>query len=211
MPKPSTLFSVHYNHARCTCVHPHYFVYPLSPRSPNGQLYSILIRKFWKASIRHSFPYSHTHNAISFLWMRFGVLMVVTLKIVLWDVMLYVTLMVGAGTMLLWNTGIVSKKKAIFLQSFNFQILCNIMVSDFMPSISSPMSLWTVTEANGRNWSNVGAYILVTGTLNGLSWTVKRWLNGFWWKCDRLTFIQLGWYLNSEHMIYEKNMSIIWT
>jgi hypothetical protein len=33
--------------------------------------------------------------------MRFGVLMVVTLKIVLWDVMLYVTLMVGAGTMLL--------------------------------------------------------------------------------------------------------------
>jgi len=77
--------------------------------------------------------------------------MVVTLKIVLWDVMLCVTLMlVGAGSMLLRNTGIVSKKKEIFLQSFNFQILCNILVSDFMPSISSPMSLWAVTEANGR-------------------------------------------------------------
>lgn len=193
MPKPSTLFSVLCNHALCTCVHPYYFVYPLSPRSPNGQLYNILIRKFWKASICHSSPYSHTHNAINFLWVRFGVLMVVTLKIILWDVMLYVTLMlVEAGTMLLWNTGIVSKKKAIFLQSFNFQILCNIMVSDFMPSISSPMSI----EANGRKWSNVMAYILVTGTLNGLSWTLKRRLNGFWWKCDRLTFIQLGWYLN---------------
>jgi len=110
-----------------------------------------LIRKFWKASIHHSFPYSHTHNAINFLWVKFEVLMLVTLKIVLWDVMLCVTLMlVGAGSMLLWNTGIVSKKKAIFLQSFNFQILCNILVSDFMPSISSPMSLWAVNEANGR-------------------------------------------------------------
>jgi len=77
--------------------------------------------------------------------------MMVTLKIVLWHVMPCVTLiLVGAGSMLLRNTGTVSKKKAIFLMSFNFQILCNILVSDFMPSISSPLSLWAVTEANGR-------------------------------------------------------------
>jgi len=51
--------------------------------------------------------------------------MMVTLKIVLWDVMLCVTLiLVAAGSMLLWNTGVVSKQKAIFLQSLNFQILC---------------------------------------------------------------------------------------
>lgn len=153
MTKPSTLFSVLCNHDLCTCVHPYYFVYPLPPCSPNGQLYSILIRKFWKASICHSFPYSHTHNVINFLWVKFKVLMVVTLKIVLWDVMLCVTLMlVGAGCTLQWNTGVVSEKKAIFLQSFNFQILCNRLVSDFMPSISSPMSLWAGTEANGRQW-----------------------------------------------------------
>lgn len=74
--------------------------------------------------------------------------MVVTLKIaVLWGVMLCVTLMLEtAGE----HVALKHWCQAISLQSLYFYILCNILASDFIPSISNAMSLWNWRGREGE-------------------------------------------------------------
>lgn len=143
------------------------------PCSPIGQLFSVLILKFWKAYIRNSFPVHIPIMSSAFLGVKFEIVIMVTLKIaVLWCDAVLLNLMMEAACC---PETLLSHPRRIqfpfslphkFCVGFWFKIMCS-QISTTLSWDGGPGVGGAVTEAAGKKWSNVGAQIPVTGTLNG--------------------------------------------